>query len=246
MDAIFLSRMIKDLMLDNDTLGLPGLGTFVAEEMPASFSDKGYTINPPYRRLGFVERETPDGLLAALYAEANQLALDESEAILGSYLEGIAAELREHRTVDLPGLGRLRATRGDHFFFVPDEALDISPEACGLVSVSLKTHSAVSLPDIPVPVQAPAELEPEPVPEPAPVPEAVPEPEAVPAAPAKPRRRLHPALRWSFATVAAVAVLLAGFVALSRIAPDFTDKLLYTEEELSIINYPEDGLGLPG
>ena len=53
MDVEFLSGMIGELMLDHDSLSLPGLGTFVAEDMPASFSDRGYTINPPYRRLSF-------------------------------------------------------------------------------------------------------------------------------------------------------------------------------------------------
>ena len=53
MDVTFLSRMIGELILDHDSLSLPGLGTFVVEDMPASFSDRGYTVNPPYRRLSF-------------------------------------------------------------------------------------------------------------------------------------------------------------------------------------------------
>ena len=38
--------MVKEVILDRDRVVLPGLGTFVAEMVPASFSDKGYTINP--------------------------------------------------------------------------------------------------------------------------------------------------------------------------------------------------------
>ena len=41
MDVILLSKMIKTLIIDHDTVGLPGLGTFVAENIPASFSDRG-------------------------------------------------------------------------------------------------------------------------------------------------------------------------------------------------------------
>ena len=63
MDVELLSGMIGELMLDYDSLNLPGLGTFVAEEIPASFSDKGYTVNPPYRRLSFSENVSPSARL---------------------------------------------------------------------------------------------------------------------------------------------------------------------------------------
>ncbi|MCR5327068.1 MAG: hypothetical protein K6E37_10045 [Bacteroidales bacterium] len=357
MDVELLTRMVGDLILDHDVLDLPGLGSFVAQDMPASFSDRGYTINPPYRRLSFSESESGDGLLAELYARDNGLSRSEAALILEEFLSGLAATLREEKAVDLPGLGRLRATRENHFFFVADEDLDISPDACGLDSVSLKTHRPVSLPDIPAAAVPPApgikmaetfppeektadlgikaaetfppeektadlgtkspdSFPPEektaesgikaaesfplapktPVPatnqaenvadQPeSPAPEAIearpeattarpeateaqPElpgiqPEAIEApetrteatetrpepespAPARPRRRLPAAARWAIGVAACAALLLGGFVLLSRIAPDFTDKLLYTEEELAIINNPEDGVGLPG
>jgi hypothetical protein len=60
------------------------------------------------------------------------------------------------------------------------------------------------------------------------------------------QRRMPAGARWAIGIAASAALLLGGFVLLSRLAPDFTDKLLYTEEELSILNYPEDGTGLPG
>ena len=229
MDVELLSGMIGELMLDYDSLNLPGLGTFVAEEIPASFSDKGYTVNPPYRRLSFSENVSPDTLLIDFYAGANPQAPKEAETLLVDFLRQLADELRLHKAVELPGLGRLRATRENHFFFVPDEALDISPDACGLGSVSLKTHS-VALPELKE-LNAPVVKEVE---------------EAPVAAAPKPRRKASPAVRWAIGIAAAAAVLLGGFVALSRIAPDVTDKLLYTQEDLEILNYPEDGLGLPG
>ncbi len=312
MDVELLARMVGDLILDHDALDLPGLGCFVAQDMPASFSDRGYTINPPYRRLSFTETVRGDSLLAELYARDNGRSPAEAAAIIGEFLSGLAATLREEKAVDLPGLGRLRATRENHFFFVADEDLDISPDACGLDPVSLKTHRAVTLPDVPVaaPVAAapdgkspeisqpapetahsdeksPEISQPEPetavsdgkspeISQPAPetahsdgkspeISQQEPEtavsdensaeisqpdaqetaPVPVPA-PAKPRRPLPAAARWAIGVAASVALLLGGFVALSRLAPDFTDKLLYTEEELSIINAPEDGTGLPG
>ena len=53
MDIDLLAKMVKELIVAHDQVGLPGVGTFVAEMIPATFSDKGFTINPPYRRLSF-------------------------------------------------------------------------------------------------------------------------------------------------------------------------------------------------
>ena len=249
MDVTFLSRMIGELILDHDSLSLPGLGTFVAEDMPASFSDRGYTVNPPYRRLSFSERESADGLLAQLYASSNPVQEEEAEAIINAFVLDLKAELQRDKGVDLPGLGRLRATRENHIFFVPDEDLDISPEACGLEPVSLKSRRSAALPDVMQPV--PAAPEPQVAPEPPAVPAAEPAPAAKPEPAAepepaiiapKPRRR---ALGWALGVVGAAAALLLAFVLASRLSPGSTDRLLYTQEELAIINAPEDGSGLP-
>jgi len=303
MDVVLLSRMIGELMPELDSLSLPGLGTFRAESMPATFSDKGYTINPPYRRLTFSSKDSADGLLAGLYASSNGISAEEADTIIRSFTAELAEELRASKSVELPGLGRLRATREDHFFFVQDQDLDISPEACGLVSVSLKSHVAAmpSLPDIPeqpapsvsssisVDIQegkaaadgagpdgfGPYELTAEPAPAEAaastqkvqdtegvnPIlspaealsagvaakPEAKPtaEPTAKPEPKAgKPKRRMSPAAYWAIGSFSAAVLLLGGFIALSRLAPDFTDKLLYTQEQLAIINAPEDGIDI--
>ena len=45
-------------------------------------------------------------------------------------------------------------------------------------------------------------------------------------------------LRWAIGLTAAAAVLLVAFVVVSRLAPDFTDKLLYTPEQLELLNTP--------
>ena len=181
MDVTFLSRMIGELILDHDSLSLPGLGTFVVEDMPASFSDRGYTVNPPYRRLSFSERESADGLLAELYASSNPVQEEEAEAIINAFVLDLKAELQRDKGVDLPGLGRLRATRENHIFFVPDEDLDISPEACGLEPVSLKSRRSAALPDVMQPVPAASEPLVAPEPQVAPEPPAVPAVEQVPA-----------------------------------------------------------------
>lgn len=140
MDIDLLSKMIKELILDHDRVDLPGLGTFVAETVPAAFTDKGYTITPPYRKLSFRPGQGGDGLLVALYASVNNVSEKVALAALTDFVAGMKEILEKKKNVVFPGLGRLRATKENNFFFVSDEDLDIYPEGFGLEPVSLKTH----------------------------------------------------------------------------------------------------------
>ena len=208
MDIDLLAKMVKEAVMDHDSVTLPGVGSFVAELVPAVFTDRGYTINPPYRRLFFLPREGDDTLLADLYAGANGISQADALRVLLDYLGEMKEVLKIRKTLVLPGLGRLRATRENHFFFVADEDLDIYPEGLGLEPISLKTHvetpeevhaavaslAEVLEPEPVVPEPAPEAvteplLAPEPIPEPAPeavtepllAPEPIPEPAPAPA-----------------------------------------------------------------
>lgn len=300
MDIDLLSRMVTELIVKHDQVGLPGVGTFVAEMVPATFSDKGFTINPPYRRLSFYPGRLEDTLLIDLYAESNQIAREAAKAYVTQYLAELKTVLEERKTIVLPGLGRLRATRENTIFFVADEGLDIFPAGVGLEPVSLKSHTLQEEPvviDIPVPtrpeevepveIPEPMALEPEPEPEPIEEPEPAvepeptpePEPEPEPAAVEMPLAEMpaeetpvpetpadgvsnddntewlqadwkeeeeaaaRPAkkpLRWwaVLLIVLGVLILLAGgFILLSRLMPGSTDFLLYSPEDIDIINY---------
>ncbi len=313
MDIDLLSKMVYDLILDNDRVALPGVGCFVAEIVPASFSDKGYTINPPYRRLYFRSKPDDGQLLVKLYAKSNGVTEEDARRILTEFLAEMKELLFTRKIIVFPGLGRLRATKENNLFFVADEALDIYPEGLGLEPLSLKTHketeqelsatineldgilgvgdAVAETPAEPVaePVaEAPAEPVAEPVAEapaepvaesvaeaPAePVAESVaeapaetvaesvadapaePVAESVAEAPAEPvaepvaaeavrsetveTRRTSPGkiVLLTVVSIVAVAVVLFGvFVLMVNCFPDALDKLLYTQEELDIINY---------
>lgn len=146
MDIDLLSRIVKELITDHDKVGLPGLGTFVAEVVPASFSDKGYTINPPYRRLSFHPDNTEADLLVEFYSDSNHVPLEASRVYITEFLSELKQVLIQRKTVIFPGLGRLRATKENNFFFVPDEDLDIYPDGFGLQPVSMKYIQGVTDP----------------------------------------------------------------------------------------------------
>lgn len=201
MDIDLLSKMVKELILDNDRVVLPGLGSFVAEIVPSTFSDRGYTINPPYRRLYFRSRPDEGDGLVRFYAESNKVDLDVAERIIKDFISELKTLLHTRKTVVFPGLGRLRATKENNIFFVANEDLDIYPAGFGLEPISLKTHQETGeevsaaveglksllneTGTVPVPVQEPTtvpvhEQATEPVQEPVSEPELEPETEPVP------------------------------------------------------------------
>ncbi len=141
MDIDLLSKMVKELILDNDEVSLPGVGSFVAELVPSSFSNKGYTINPPYKRLSFRKKaDASDNVLIDFYAKSNNVDRETASKIVIDFLSEMQKVLELRKSIVFPGLGKLRATKENIFFFVADEDLDIYPEGFGLEPISLKTH----------------------------------------------------------------------------------------------------------
>lgn len=256
MDVLLLSRMIKELVLENDRVSLPGLGVFVCEYVPASFSDKGFVINPPYKRIYFRSKKEDDGLLVSFYAGKNGVDKDVAEKFVEDAVSDIRQELESKRSVEFPELGKLRSTKENTLFFVADQDLDIYPDGFGLVSVSLKSSESEDIPEsVPVTPAAPAASATS-------VPPEVPAAPAVPVAPAAPAvsetvetpvtaaipeapaipesgKKKAPAWKWVLAVTGIVVLALALFAIVARIFPDsgFINGLLYSEEEIEILKW---------
>ena len=200
MDIDLLSRILKELVTDHDMVGLPGIGTFVTEVVPASFSDKGYTINPPYRRLSFVQGKVEDKLLIDFYSESNEVDVEVAEAYITQFLHEMKQVLKERKIILLPGLGRLRATKENNFFFVPEEDLDIYPDGFALKPVSLKNiqremepvHIPVSFAEAVQSLMEKKKAEPQPEAEQESLPQAEPQPEAEAEPESQPQAEVQP------------------------------------------------------
>lgn len=277
MNIDLLSQMVYDLILEHDSLSLPGVGCFVAEIVPATFTDRGYTINPPYRKLSFRSSGPSDTLLVDLYAASNNVSAEVARKVLVEFLAEMKTLLYAKKNVVFPGLGRLRATRENNIFFVADEGLDIFPEGFALEPLSLKARKEtpeeisrsveklegilngeepvaqtvteaeeamieVVADETPVdetPVdETPADETP--VPEPI-EPEILVQEKAEEKAPVETlsqTRKIWKGIGISVAVaVALAAIFIGGFVILAHLNPTFVDSLLYTPEELQVINW---------
>ena len=222
--------------------------------------------------------------------------------ILGDFIAELRQVIFTKKVVVLPGLGRLRATKENNLFFIPDEDLDIYPAGVGLEPISLKTHvetpediTAVvadlkaviedeiiveePLLELPAVDEASVDeasveetaveeevtatgetveevtateesteeslgeesaeateeetIEAEPAVEPAVEPETAEVTENLPAKKCSFWKTLGKVLLW---LIIAAALLLGAFIAVSRFQPQLLDSILYTPEELEIIN----------
>lgn len=277
MNIDLLSQMVYDLILEHDSLSLPGVGCFVAEIVPATFTDRGYTINPPYRKLSFRSSGPSDTLLVDLYAASNNVSAEVARKVLVEFLAEMKTLLYAKKNVVFPGLGRLRATRENNIFFVADEGLDIFPEGFALEPLSLKARKETpeeiswsveklegilngeevvaqtvteaeeaaievvadeTLVDETLVDETPADETP--VPKPV-EPEILVQEKSEEKAPVKAvsqTRKIWKGIGISVAVaVALAAIFIGGFVILAHLNPTFVDSLLYTPEELQVINW---------
>ena len=261
MEINLFSKCIKELIVENDKVDVPYLGTFQAEMVPASYSDRQTTIHPPYRKMSFHKHEvSPDEGRLLLDKVRREIGVSQEQASveLGWCLSRLSSELEGRKICKLPGLGVMRANARNEFFFVPDDDLDIWPDGLGLEEISIKVNEIPGQAghDMPEPAAPEVESEPEPEPgpevEPEPEPQTEPEPEPVvepePAAPAA----SSPALTWERqdpedehkvspfrVALLVLAVLLVLFIIASYLFTDemspILDRLLYTKEELELL-----------
>lgn len=139
------SSLLEEFISKNDTVVVPGLGVFKATVQSASISDKGFTINPPFRKLDFspeqdaLSVQTPSFI--TLYAEAANVSREDIQRELAEIIKLINSILEEEAVLELPGLGKLRTLENGKVFFIMDREADIFPEGFGLESVSLKNKA---------------------------------------------------------------------------------------------------------
>ena len=141
MEINLFSRCIKDLIEENDRVDVPYLGTFMAEMVPAVYSDRQTTIHPPYRKMSFHKADIAlaDGrLLLDKVVKETGVAFDQAGVELSWCLSRLCSELEGHKRCKLPGLGEMRANARNEFFFVPDDDLDIWPDGRGFEAIAIK------------------------------------------------------------------------------------------------------------
>lgn len=139
MDIELISELLVELIMDNDRVSLPGMGSFIAEPAPSVFSDKATIIHPPYRRVIFRSKETwNDGLLEQRYAQRSGVKEDKAKVYIEQFITALNAELELKKRVDFPGFGYMRINERGGNSFIIDKDLFISKDSYGLEPLQVK------------------------------------------------------------------------------------------------------------
>lgn len=252
MEIGVFAKCIKELIVENDRVDVPYLGSFTAELMPATYSDRQTTIHPPYRKMSFHKGEVSlaEGrLLLDKVRRELGVNLDQAGVELGWCLSRLNSELEGRKRCPLPGLGMMRANARNEFFFVPDDDLDIWPDGIGFEPIAIKMPKE-EMPE-PVVEEASEDEKPEQRSEIPEQPQAcldaetqnrveearVKEEDYVQVGHDEPERRLH----WGWIVLIVVAVLLVLFIAASYLFTEqmspILDRLLYSKEELELLQW---------
>jgi len=187
------------------------MGSFMAEETPATLTHDSHVLMPPGRRISFKETETwNDGLLEEVCGSKEELK---------GLLSDIAKKLTKEKSVTLEGFGKLRRTREGDIFFVMDKNVPVNPNGFGLVPLSLSP--------LPVPSKVKCELS-----------QLPPAPEVQVQAPVQESTVTQVSgkkdKKWPWVLLTIVVLILLGillvFIFRDALQP-FLEKILYSPEE---------------
>lgn len=232
MNVDLLAKFVIDALKNQGNVCIPYVGTFSIVNEPARIASNGYVILPPSIKVDFQEAfpAGTDVTLAQMLASEKKLQLATAISRLDTFCKEFRKVLAESKCVVLPGLGKVRATKENDLFFVPDNELELGGEYFCLEPIHMKVSE-----------QEGAQVKVE-------IPEASPESAAQGQEAAaqgqegqgqearsgkKSRKGLIAAI--VITTLAAAAV--AAFVVVSRMMPGSTDFLLYSSEELELLRY---------
>lgn len=236
MDVLLLSRLLKELIIDNDRIPLPGIGYFQTEPMPAHFSEDGKTIYPPSKRISFKSDERAEGDMVSQYCAASTgMDAHTASVELDTFLQQLKITLQERKNVELPGLGRLRSTLDGTFYFVAEQEGGVFDQAFGFEPVILKpvrpAHETEckdnETPDSsfgnPPAVEIPAQKR------------QAPEQQSAPE-PSDTEKRTGKVQHIIFVILAILAILIiAAIVVIELGRSGHLDRLIYSDEEIELI-----------
>ncbi len=234
-----LSSLFRKIVLRDGELILPFMGAIRLEDVPASFSEDGMVVCPPAKKLAFDNYNlSSNDILLNEYALQREISRMAAKKALYKDLEDLRAKVEKEGSYTLEGFGTFLFDKENGYSVDPAPGFEISTETFGLSTLDLR--------DKPEPEPEPV-TEPEPIPEPEPViepvsepvPEPVPEPVHEPVAeePAKKKSRSSKVLLILLTILAILVILVLLILIFKEELRPILEKILYSKEELEILNY---------
>lgn len=134
MDISVFSKCLKDLLLRNDEIVVPGLGVFTAQIVADEVNEDG-TARTPYRKILYSPVQKPeDGMFLRWLAKYLPEGSD-AESELQEFLLDLSGELEDNRAVELGDLGQLHSSAHKIYYFVSNTDVFEYPDVPGQESI---------------------------------------------------------------------------------------------------------------
>ncbi len=223
MDVFLLSRLLRELIIDNERVPVPGLGYLMTEPSPAIFSEDGLAILPPGRKISFKAEKMASGeMIWKYYAAESGIDEDTAKMELEAFMTQLIPMLKTKRVIDLQGIGRFRCTADGNVYFAAAEADNVFNSAFGFEPVTLrpinKFDTLIDTSEV------------------APVEEDVEFVEEVAVEAPSVQSPIRNKKTWKVLLAVLLIILAIALVGYFLLNGNYFDTLLYTEEELELIN----------
>ncbi len=146
-----ISTLLIQLFRIHNRISLPGLGAFVAEYQPATFSNDGTHMTPPSKKIVFRTNEVwNDGYLEEALATKENTTKEEAKKELSNYVRQLISELNNGEKVIFNDFGTLYKKLESSYYFELAQGVNLLPESFGLQELDVKPVSTVIPPLTPI------------------------------------------------------------------------------------------------
>lgn len=139
MESSVIAKIIKTQIVGKSEIILPSIGAIEMQDLPATFSEDGKTINPPFRKVVFnTLRFNDNDILATLAAEAEGVGLPEGRQIVKDYIAEVRASLSKEKRYEIDGVGVLAPSKTGGIEFTADPGFEAVSDSFGLETVCIE------------------------------------------------------------------------------------------------------------
>lgn len=119
---IDVGARIADLLYENQSVTIPGVGAFVAAYKPAGIDQIEGKILPPAKQISFNKNLLiDDGLLVKQLREKYRLTYGEAMRAVDDFAKQVKDKIERREIVSFPQVGRLYKDYEQNYQFLPDE-----------------------------------------------------------------------------------------------------------------------------
>ena len=145
-----LSTYIYKLILENDTVIVPGFGAFISEYQPAMIDFETAELKPPSKRISFSPKiRYNDGLLTGYISENEGISDSNALELIEKECDKILYLLDKGTRVNMEGIGSFLYNENQEIEFEPAIEGNLLLDSFGLEAASLQKKEEIKLKKVP-------------------------------------------------------------------------------------------------